>query len=55
MSNGELNNNGTRLLHNSSIIRIKHLMKNAYFDNGSGWSNINVSTNPYMKYELQVV
>ena len=36
MSSGELTNNGSRLLHNSAVIRIKHLMRNAYFDNGNG-------------------
>lgn len=55
MSPGELTNNGSRLLHNSSVVRIKHLMRNAYFDNGDGWSNTNVGTNPYMRYELQVI
>lgn len=53
-SPGELHINGSRLLHNSSIVRIRHPMRNAFFDNGDGWSNRNVGSNPYMNYELQV-
>lgn len=53
MSPGEIKNNGSKILHNSSVIRIRHLQRNAFFDNGDGWSTRNWQTNPYMLYELQ--